>query len=355
MIILQLSTVKTWAGGEVHFYDLVQGMRQKGHKVLAICRKNSCLAQRLPAEDKFYISSGIRGVMQLAAIIKKHKVQLVHAHAGKDYRLAVIAAKMVGNCKIVLTRHILLPLKNDFISCCLRSRADKFIAVSQSVAEVLREKNNIPDCKIKVIHNGIDLQKHKRVSESKESLRKKYGIAGGKAVIGCIGRLAAEKGQSDLIEIFNKLTLLYPDTVLCLAGSGEDEKKLKSLAEKLNIKDKVRFLGFINNTAEFMALLDIFILPSRNEPFGLVILEAMAQGVPVIARKAGGVPEIVEDKKNGFLFSTDEECLELIKVLLERKKYAINIGENGLKTVFQKFSIGKMLDNIEYLYNDILK
>ena len=355
MIILQLSTVKTWAGGEVHFYDLVQGLRQRGHKVLAACKKNSCLAQKLPAEDKFYISSGIRGVIQLAAIIKKNKVQIVHAHAGKDYRSAVIAAKIAGNCKIILTRHILLPMKNDFISCYLRNRADKFIAVSQSVADVLREKNKIPNCKITVIYNGINLEKHKRITASKEFLRKKYSIAEGKTVIGCIGRLAAEKGQADLIEAFNKIRIIYPDTVLLLVGSGEDEKRLKDLVSNLNIEERVIFPGFVNKIDEFMSLLDIFVLPTKNESFGLVILEAMAQGVPVIARKVGGVPEIIEDKKNGLLFSDNEECVELIKVLLERKGYAGNIGENGLKTVSQKFSAGKMFDNVEFLYNDILK
>lgn len=356
MIILQLSTVKTWAGGEVHFYDLVQGLRQRGHRVLAVCTAGSCLAERLPAEDKFYISCGLKGIMRLAAVIKENGAEIVHAHAGRDYRRAVIAAALAGGCKVVLTRHILLPLKKDFISRRLWDRAAKFIAVSQSVADVLTGENNIPADRLAVIHNGIDLTRHRRILQSKAAIRKKYGLALAKTVIGCAGRLAAEKGQADLIRAFKQVSRLYPDTLLCLAGSGEDEGRLKALTLELGLGDKVIFLGFIKEMAEFMFLLDVFVLSSKNEPFGLVVLEAMAQGVPLVARRAGGVREILQQDRTGILVDSQgiEPLAEGIVQVLSDYNGAEARAENAYRALLADFTLERMLDKTEKLYYSLL-
>jgi glycosyltransferase involved in cell wall biosynthesis len=268
MRILQVNSAGTRGGGETHVIQLVEALRERGHDVFVAGRRNGPLEPdiRLP----FFNSADLFTAHRLRSLLRKQQFDIVHAHVARDYTIVAAACWGMAAPKVVFTRHLLYAVHRH----SLYNRVDAWISPTAQIQKTLaplKPKRSI------VIPNWVDLSKFAyRPHDFHRPV-----------VIGLAGQISPHKGHDDAIEA---LRLLGPDYRLVIAGTGDGEYRaaLKRKAADL----PVEFLGFVPMVNSFENI-DILILPSWEEPFGLVLLEAMASGIPVIATDRGGPPEFV--------------------------------------------------------------
>ncbi len=301
---------------------------------------------------------------QLKKIIKEHKIDLIHAHIWNpaSCRYAFMAADK--NTPIITTEHdpFPLPFFKDLIKKHFLKKISKIVTVSDNNAKLLKQLYPNHSKKISVIHNGLDLEWwHSQLlrfpnQDRKEIKENIFQAREDSLILITIAALHERKGLRYLIEAMHKITAKFPNTKLAIVGEGPEENELRKLVEKLEMENHVELLGRRKETPKLLKSSDVFVLPSRREAFGMVNLEAMVTGLPVVATKVGGIPEIIENGKNGFLVEPEnsdalaEKILKLIKDPELRNK----IGEAGYKTVVEKFDAEKMAQQYEKIYAQIL-
>jgi glycosyltransferase involved in cell wall biosynthesis len=242
-----------------------------------------------------------------------------------------------------LTRHVLFPLK-PFHKFALR-RVGNVIAVSNAVADSL--KSIFPSEKITIIHNGIDVNRFFQKSKKPPD----------KFTIGTIGHLSSIKGQTDFVRAAAIIAKKRDDVNFVIIGEDKSPDKrnrieIENLITELNLQNRVQLLGWIEDVRELYASFDLFVSSARAEPFGLVIVEAMASGVPVVATKSEGALEIIENDKSGKLVevgdieSLAQTIIDLLTNPVEREQLAANARQR----VCEKFSLEKMVEQTEVVY-----
>jgi len=222
----------------------------------------------------------------------------------------------------------------------------RVIAVSEAVKKQL-VKYSISGKRIRVIYNGIDL---------KEVLAKEGGVKDVVATakishmtftIGTICRLTKEKGVDHLLKAIAAAQEFIPHLELVVIGDGPEKKNLVWVAKKLGIGQKVKFVGFQENVIDWINNFEIFVLPTREkESFGLVLLEAMARGKPVVATSVGGIPEVVEDKVTGLLVPPKDSATlgDALIYLYTRPDKRKEMGERGRERVLKLFTLERMVE-----------
>lgn len=293
----------------------------------------------LNKRGKFDIASFIR----LFKIIKKGKFDIVNTHLWAADVLGRLAAILAGTPVIITTAQNVDVWKNflhRFTDRLLSYRTTKLIAVSQEVKKYYNQAVGIPLNKIVVIPNAIEMEKFKNVSDISylydEFLLKKEDI-----VFVCIGRLTGQKGQKFLLEAVSFIKDKYPQLRLILAGDGEDKEELYNISGRLNLDGQVIFGGYRKDIPQILNLADALILPSLYEGLPVCVLEAMAAGKPVIATKAGGTPELINDGETGFLVPTEnpQALSSAIEKLVNLPDKGRMMGAKGREVVMNRFSI----------------
>ena len=230
-----------------------------------------------------------------------------------------------------------------------------FICVSRAMFTDLL-KLRIPKHKIRVIPNGVDLERfHPRpVTEDK---KKSLGLIGAGPIVGCVGRLTDEKGQIYLVDAVAELQSSWPDMKCVFIGDGPLEGKLNERTRQLGVESNCLFLGGRNDVEELYACLDLFVLPSIREPFGIALLEAMASGVPVIASAAGGPLEYIRSGLNGVLVPPGNSRLlaqEIHRILKDRELAEV-LGAAGRRTALNHFDVRNTVRKTEEIYLSITR
>lgn len=221
--------------------------------------------------------------------------------------------------------------------------SDKIWFVSEAGKTSCLTKYRVEERKSRVIYNGISPQLIEKGAENKVSKKDNYNVV-------YIGRLSKEKGVHLLIEAFSKIADEY-SVELSIIGDGKERGELEKLVSKLKIEDKVKFWGQQLDVAQFLAEASIFVYPSTcQEVFGISIVEAMAYGIPCIANHVGGIPEIIENNKNGFITdipSAKEIAALMEKVIMMYEAGVISNISNEAKATAEKFSICETCEKIE--------
>lgn len=202
-----------------------------------------------------------------------------------------------------------------------------------------------PARKYEIIHNAVEI---KPVAPA-QSGNKNYPI------LATVGRLSAEKGQVYLLEALKSVRKEFPDTQLLVIGDGILRKELETFVEKENLNSNVRFTGLCDDPSQLLKDIDIFVLPSLYESFGIVLLEAMAQYKPVIASNVNGIPEVVTDGETGILVppANPEALSEAIIKLTRDKELAKKMGIAGYERVNKLFRREQMVDRFDNLYRKL--
>ena len=214
----------------------------------------------------------------------------------------------------------------------------RYIAVSEYLKDKMI-KSGLRKNKITVVYNGLEFARpntrpHKRL------------------IIGSVGRLHPVKGYDLLINAF--ALLKNKRLRLKIAGAGDELNNLKKLAQDLKVADRVEFVGFIKNINEFLNTIDVYVQSSRSEGFGLSVIEAMSQSLPVVVTPAGSLSEIVSDNKTGYM-STDFEpdsIATAISKAVENYESSKKIGENARNFVIKNFELKQWIRNTEKVYKE---
>lgn len=213
----------------------------------------------------------------------------------------------------------------------------------------------IKENSIKVILNGIDISTYNNFITKNTEL-KKYKLTPNNYIL-FIGRLDPIKGITSLINAFNQISANNPTLQLAIVGSGPQEKNLKKISEK---NERIHFLGHISDNEEKIALYKnavCLVLPSFYEAIPMVILEAMAAGIPVIASRVGGIPDIVHNEKNGFLIKPGDpnNIAERIQNILDNPELRNRIIQTNISTAKTRFGYDVMATQVLSVYKDLLK
>jgi glycosyltransferase involved in cell wall biosynthesis len=362
MKILQICSARQFGGGERHLADLANGLARRGHDVFVAVIPASPLLAELSAVPKRNIvelpmrnSLNVASALKLARFVRRHEIEIVHAHVARDYPLAALATRRAG-ARLVLTRHVLFPL-NRIHKLTLR-RTARVIAVSHAVAVGLRAQGIFDANKIICIHNGIDVDRFVRGRE--DTAGDEQGTDK-KLRVGMIGHLAPIKGPEDFIHAAAIVCGLRNDVEFIIAGEdksrdGGHRRDLGKLIDELGLNQRVRLIGWVDDVAKLLPTFDLFVSPSRSEPFGLSIVEAMAGGVPVIASMSEGAREIIDDNQTGRLvpIGNTEAMATAICELLSDRKGRDRLSQNSQRVVRERFSLERMVVETEKVYEQVL-
>jgi N-acetyl-alpha-D-glucosaminyl L-malate synthase BshA len=270
---------------------------------------------------------------------------IIHAHYAIPQGFSGVLIKRFKKKPLLLTVHgsdATVLGGNRLVRPILKwvlNSTDRIIAVSQYAKNLLIDMG-ISEAKIRVIHNGVD--SHTRA------------VGDEKRVI-YLGALVWQKGVDVLLKAFKDVKAEHRDAKLVIVGDGPERMKLEGLASKLKLKD-VDFTGYVDDLDTLFTVNSILVLPSRLEGFGISILEAMARGVPVAASKTGGIPEIVEDGKNGVLFTRENpvSLADAVNKVLDDPGLRNRLVEGGLKTA-KKFSWDNTVAETEDVYRELAR
>ncbi|AKO91591.1 N-acetyl-alpha-D-glucosaminyl L-malate synthase BshA [Priestia filamentosa] len=297
---------------------------------------------------------------KIAEVAKREKLDLLHAHYAIPHAVcAFLAKQMVGeHLKVVTTLHgtditVLgydLSLKS-IIKFAIEN-SDEVTAVSSSLVKQTYDLI-APQKEIHTIHNFIEQKEE--TGEDVSLLKKEYGIKEGEKVLIHVSNFRQVKRVTDVVRAFYHVQQKV-DAKLLLVGDGPEMTAVCYLVKDLDIVDKVLFLGKQENVDDLYAISDLKLLLSEKESFGLVLLEAMANGVPCIGTNIGGIPEVIEDGKTGYICEVGnyEEAAEKALSLLQNDSLYEEMSASSLRSVWSKFSSKDIVAQYEELYEKAL-
>lgn len=352
MKVLQIISGREINGALVYCRLLTQQLVDAGHDVTVICRRDSwILGQGLPVK---IIESDMRrfptsDLKQAAAFISGSGFDVIHTHMSRAHSFGVLLRWLTG-VPVVATAHnryMQLHWKfNDFI-----------IANSDATRDYHRKFNLVSRDRIKTVHCFIDLKRFMSVGmRDRNYIRPEWRLTQGQFVIGVIGEVIARKGQLYLFEGLAELTRRIPNLHVVLLGRFHRDdpyvRKLRQIQIRNGLFGRVRWLGRRENIHQHMAGMDAVIVPSIEEPFGLVAVEAQAAGTPVIASATGGLPEIIQHERNGLLVppANTRALVDSICRLAEDKDLANRLIQNGRHDAPQSFSPERLTADVIAVY-----
>lgn len=256
------------------------------------------------------VASRLDVVAALGAWLRAERIDILHTHSYRPNRLARLAGAVarLGGLRVVAHYHNQYADKwarGDALALeqLLAPHTDAMVACSASVRDHVAEWVGVAPQGIAVVHNGVDLE-HFGAERDRERARLALGLPGVRPLVGLVGRLCAQKGQEDLIRAAPAILRGHPGVRFVLAGEADDpatEARLRTLAVGLGVAHAFHFAGFVQDVAALYAALDLVVAPSRWEGFGLALAEAMAAGKPIVATRAGAIPEVVGDGETAIL------------------------------------------------------
>jgi len=301
-----------------------------------------------------YSIGNVTGLMKL---IDREKIDLLHLHGYSSANFGRIAARRKGIPNIVHEHAILKILPHQYLAdFLLKKMTDSAIGVSGAVKEFLSKGRHIPSGLINVVYNGVNLNKFQKCDEAAlAKLRQEFSLNTDHIIIGALTRLREEKGNEYLLRAMPKVIEKYPAARLLIAGDGPLKESLENLIKELGLEKHVLLIGFRTDLLELLTLFDIVAIPSLNEGFGLVMVEAMAMEKPIVATRVGGLVEIAGGKESA-IFVQPANSLELSEGLIDMIKEperAKKMAVTGLRES-KRFSIEKNVQKLEELYTRML-
>jgi glycosyltransferase involved in cell wall biosynthesis len=309
-----------WGGGEAWHLNAARSLAKRGFRVLLLCRPGSALYKRALRENGVEAHPCAPGrlsflnpvyLLRLARFLREREVGALIMNLPSDLKAAGPAALRAGVKHVVYRRGSDLPVRDSLFNRLLYGRVMTRLIVNSeaTLRSVLAHNPKLVDAgRVGILPNGIDCAAFDAALGEALAARAPRDTTEGARrerepfVIGNAGRLHRQKGQHFLLHLARSLKNASFPFRLIIAGAGERETELKTLAEELGVRDEVRFAGFMDNLAPFWAETDLFMLSSLWEGFGSVILEAGLAQKPVFAFKVSNLPELIFEGENGRLF-----------------------------------------------------
>ena len=302
-------------------------------------------------------------LLRLMRYVARERIDVVHTHMDVADFYGALAGRLGGARCVVTTKHAPDEFRTrrtwkrypfialERLACAME---DAVIVVSESLASFLEEAERLPRRKMVVIGHGIDGTSR---AGPRPHARPAPGLPAFEPLLGAVGRLSPEKGQAVLLRALPAILAAFPRAGLVIAGEGGSRRELETEARRLGIADRAVFLGFRRDVPALLGAIDLFVQPSIYEGFGISLLEAMAAGLPVVASRVGGIPEVVQDGATGVLVPPQDPgalAAAVVRLLRDRDE-ARRLGEAAARRVRDRHSLQAVAAQVDALYREILE
>ncbi|MBI3949101.1 MAG: glycosyltransferase family 4 protein [Acidobacteria bacterium] len=365
MKILQVSSATAIGGGEVHVIDLCQTLVQRGHEMHLAVRPQSPLVDRLASQPVTVHPLALRNSLDVGSarrighLIRHHQIDIIHGHVARDYLVCVMARKLAGRGKLVLTRHHYLPIKGTWGYRHMFGQVGKFIAVSEYVRSGLIASLKLPPNHVVTIPNWVNLERFQDLPDCQYA-RGRFGVKE-RFVVGMVGQITPAKGQEEFVRAAAHVASLRDDVLFLIAGEEQGRTRrfteyLRRLAGELRLGERLWLIGQVEELPLLFAALTVLVVPSWFEAFSITLIQAMAAGLPVIASNIGGPAEIVTHRATGWLVPPGEAdaLAEAIAYLLDDPDLRDRLSAAGREEVQARFERERVIDQIEAVYQELL-
>ena len=300
---------------------------------------------------------------RLVKLLRDGNFDILHSHLFRADIYAGLAVAQLGDRRplVVSTRHnddrfFLNPFVG-VIHYMVSAQQDLIIAISDHIARFTVARGVRDPGRVRRVYHGLEPPVTRALEREGQRIRAELGVGADDFLVGNVGRLALQKGQRHLIAAMPLLLQRVPRAHAVIAGGGDLEDYLRDLAEEAGVAERVHVLGPRKDVPALMHAIDVFAMPSIWEGFGLVLLEAMAAGRPIVASRVATIPEVVVDSETGLLVPAgDPQALaDALAELADQPALAHQLGESGRERLRRQFSIDKMVGDTELLYRELLE
>ena len=354
--VAHLNSHVSWRGGEQQVLYLTQRLYAGGHRSVVICPPHSVLYQRVQEAGLPTEALRIRHELDLVAAwhlgqyLRRQHVEILHMHTPHAHTIGLLAGKLAPHVRLVVSRRSdFAPARNWLSRRKYAHPGVQYVAVSDAVRHVLIA-SGVPAQRVQTVHSGIDLHRFAAIQVAPAL------FPAGTRVIGTVGHLAGQKGHRYLLEAIALLIRDEPRLGVVMAGDGALRAALEAQAVALGITAHTCFTGFRHDILALMQSFEIFVFSSYFEGLGTAILDAMALGKPVVATRAGGIPEAVQDGITGLLVPPrDPQALaDAVRYLLCHPEHVKAFGRAGRQRVEHYFTVEQMVCRTLEVYERVL-
>ncbi|MBI1848983.1 MAG: glycosyltransferase [Planctomycetes bacterium] len=362
MRTLHLNTERTWRGGEQQTLYLVQGLLRRGHAADLVCQPGGELAQRARAAGATVLEIPMRGETDLRAVfriarrIRDVGYDVIHMHTSHAHTLGCLSSLAARMGRRVVSRRVDFSIyRHPFSMSGLKYKhgVDRFIAISHAVQAAL-VADGVPAERISIVASGVDPERLRGVSGA--GVRAELHVPDGAPLVVNVAHLAWHKAQEFLVRAVPALLADIPDARIVIVGDGERRGLLEREIRDLGVERSVILAGFRADASRFMAAANVFVMPSVMEGLCTSILDALLLERPVVASRAGGMPEIVEDGMTGWLVPPKDPAAlaSAIVASLRDPERAARLARQGRERVLREFTADAMVEGTLRVYRELV-
>lgn len=359
--VLHLDTELSWRGGQQQAAYLIEAMHRNGYATAMVGQPNSAIGQfcqkmGIPFFPLRILGEGdVIAGWRVAALCRHHDFCILHLHSSHALSIGLWAKLFFRSLKLIAVRRVDFHIQQNWFSR-LKYRhhwLNRIVCISEAIRQVLI-KDGIPSDKLVTIHSGVDLHKFDQVKPS-PNFRAQFGIPVDHLLIGTVAAMAGHKDYPTLLRAAKIVCDAMEHVTFCAVGDGSQRDKILQLHRELGLGQRFILPGYRTDIGDFFKNFDIFVLASKQEGLGTSLLDAQALGLPVIACRSGGIPEIIEHGYNGWLVPAQDETAlaSALITLINNPALRIELGRNALRSV-KKFDIAITVKNNLKLYQSLV-
>jgi glycosyltransferase involved in cell wall biosynthesis len=356
MRILHIDTERGWRGGERQALWLAAELERRGHYCIIAARPGEPLATRageagLTVHDcRPAFEADPRAVLALRSRILESQIEVVHAHTAHAIGLGALAT--VGtNVPLVVSRRVDFHLRRNFGTRWKYGRAAAIIAISRAVAEIL-VSDGIDRQRITIVPDGTDV--HRQIASATRAALGSLGVSAGAPLVVQVAQLVAHKDPVNFVRAIAAARRRVPGLSALLAGDGPLRAEVGAAVRELGLENSLHLAGYREDADALLAAADVVVLSSREEGMGSVLLDALFLGKPIVATRAGGIPEVIDDGVTGLLAPVeDPETLGAhVAAVLADPALAERLGK-AARSRANDFSVERMTDLTQAVYERV--
>lgn len=358
MKILHIEMGRYLYGGARQVAYLLDGLAAYPGEHALVCAEGAEIAGALnnPAVRVHPLRMGgdldVGFIARLRRVIQAEKPDLLHIHSRRGDLLSALAGRL-ENVAMIHSRRVDNPPRR--IDLAIKFPLFKrIVTISEGIREVLLHAG-VPPNQVLCVPSAVDTERFKPAC-GREWFLREFSLEAGRPVLAVIAQLIPRKGHRVLFDALPAVLARHADVRVLIFGQGPLEGDLRRIVREQGLEEKVLFAGFRDDLAHVIPCLDLIVHPALMEGLGVSLLEAAACGVPIVASRAGGMPEVVRDGINGYLVEpgNNEELAEAVNKLLDQPARLAEFGRAGRELVLERFSIERMVEGNYKIYRSLL-
>ena len=360
MFSLHVDTARTWRGGQNQVLLTVLGLRAHGHRAALVAHPDGELRRRMSESTDFFpmaprMEMDLLTAWNFSRLIRELQPDIVHAHDAHGVAMTALALYLGGStlrARFVAARRVDFHVGKNAFSRWKYRQVECFICASAFIKSMLID-DGFPSDRTTVVYEGIDLANVKAAPSI--SVRTEFGFPQNTLLVGNVAALVPHKGQRYLVDAAALVVPKAPDVRFLIIGEGKLEATLRHQVKRLNLAKHVIFTGFRTDVLSLHKAFDIFVMSSVSEGLGTSALDAMACGRPVIATRAGGLPEVVDDGETGRLVPVRNATLLAAAIvgLLQDSALRERYGRMALESARLRFGNDRMINETVNVYRRV--